>query len=1147
MSKKFFRPPTNSYVDSEDEEEDDSEEEEQGGRTMNNTGGRNTSTSKNTANLSSDDDDDDDDDDEEEEEETPAKAKPNTSKRKAGGGGSEKQRKRPKASSFFELEAEASDEEEEEEHERRGRGGGRAGGDDGEGMDREALELIKLQDRRRAQAGGAMLERTAAEMARDIEQRHRMQNRRPMNHGRIRPDARHVPPARTSGGKSATATGNAAARGNLSAASATLAASTAPNAPPPPVPMEMHRDVVDDEGGPEAYTAVAQQSLVPSVNDPSFWMISCATGKEQDMVLQLMNKAVAFARQNRPLGITGAIAAQSKGKIYVEAFSEPAVMEAIQNVRGLLQYSMRLVPIGDMTTVMTVTSKKKPVQKNEWVRLTRGHYKGDLALVKEVKDSGLRCIVQCVPRLDLTLGDLSAEEARMRRRTVRPPQKFFSPQELKAMGKHNILRQLFPGLNAYCYVFEGNFYEDGYLLKEMTVGSMVKPCTDEDPPTLDELQRFQRRKAGGGDNDEGAENEGSKIAASLLDELAELQNKTGFDKQAQKVGGLLIGDTIEVVEGDLIGVQGKIVSLDGSTVKVQPTSADASLTGEIEFLMSQVRKHIPEGTHVKVMDGRYANETGVVVAVDKMEGGGSSSNDFTAIVLTDVTNKQITVRLAQLRETAEVASGQDKLNSFELYDLVVLSGGGSVNEVGVIVRVGREDFTVVNNHGIAREVRPEELLGKKNTMSNKAVALDVQGNQIRCGDTVNVVEGRHKGKAATIKRMNRSQLFLHSQTRLEHAGIFVVKSRSCVLAGSRTQNRAGGADGGQSPWTPQSNQNSRGPARKRDDGLIGKTVRIQAGSWKGFIGTVCDVTGTHVQVELHARLKKVTVTHERVHVVGDKFGATENQSSSNAPVNPTVMAPTTPFVAAGQTPMHGGATPKHPSGGLDADGGGDEVWRPGGSIDQDNVDTSKENDGWGATNNDQDGDDDDDWGSSSNNQAEGEWGAPPPPPTQEQPVVKEPKDFDTNGASSSKGNATVKEESSSSSTNNHNSGVSVKREQQTASEVEHDLPDNEERPGWLMERVCINLKGPSEKKGSVKEIHPSKIVVELEDGSTENVAVHDISMVVPAEHDPVLVTGGNEVGLEGTLVCIDGTDAILKDANDAFKIVEFSFLAKVKA
>ena len=265
------------------------------------------------------------------------------------------------------------------------------------------------------------------------------------------------------------------------------------------------------------------------------------------------------------------------------------------------------------------------------------------------------------------------------------------------------------------------------------------------------------------------------------------------------------------------------------------------------------------------------------------------------------------VRISQIRESRESASGQDKLAGYELHDLVVLSGGSSTNEVGVIVRVGREEFTVINNHGIAREVRPEELRGKRNAYSGRAVALDVQGNQIRVGDTVSIAEGPHKGKSATIKRMNRSQLFLYSQNRTENAGIFVVRSRSCVLAGNRVQSRSAN-DGGASPFnTPRSQGASQGPPGRgrKDDNLIGKTVRIQAGNWKGYIGTVSDATPTHVQVELHSRLKKVMVGRQKVAVAGDKFGATE-VADRGVPQN--VAA--TPMHG-GATPMHGGATPMH--------------------------------------------------------------------------------------------------------------------------------------------------------------------------------------------------------------------------------------------
>jgi len=295
-----MRPPDFSE-DDEDDDEDESEDEV--------SNQRGNATKKSNAKLSSSEDDDDDEEDDEEEEEK-------FRKRKASGKSVGNERKRPKASTFFDEEAEASEDDDEddddepygthkdphdvvkkhytEEDIRR------------EQMEEAALEIMRQQDRRRAQAGGRFgdTERSVAEMAQEIEDRHRMQ-RRTVNR------------------------------------------------------TDYLDQVNEDTGGPEYTPAVAQQSLVPSVSDPSLWMVSCATGKEMDLVFQIMNKCIAFARQGRPLGISATVAAQSKGRIYIESFSEPAVMEAILGVRGLLQYTMRLVPIQDMTTVMTVVSKKK--------------------------------------------------------------------------------------------------------------------------------------------------------------------------------------------------------------------------------------------------------------------------------------------------------------------------------------------------------------------------------------------------------------------------------------------------------------------------------------------------------------------------------------------------------------------------------------------------------------------------------------------------------------------------------------------------------------------------------------------------------------------------------------------------------------------
>ena len=97
---------------------------------------------------------------------------------------------------------------------------------------------------------------------------------------------------------------------------------------------------------------------------------------------------------------------------------------------------------------------------------------------------------------------------------------------------------------------------------------------------------------------------------------------------------------------------------------------------------------------------------------------------------------------------------------------------------------------------------------------------------------------------------------------------------------------------------------------------------------------------------------------------------------------------------------------------------------------------------------------------------------------------------------------------------------------------------------WFMERVCVQLKKNSA-QAVIKEINGSQAVVEFEDKSTQTVRNGDVTMVPPQEHDMVLVTGGADMGVEGELVCIDGTDAILKESNENFKIVDFVHLAKI--
>ena len=205
----------------------------------------------------------------------------------------------------------------------------------------------------------------------------------------------------------------------------------------------------------------------------------------------------------------------------------------------------------------------------------------------------------------------------------------------------------------------------------------------------------------------------------------------------------------------------------------------------------------------------------------------------------------------------------------------------------------------------------------------------------------------------------------------------------------------------------------------------------------------------------------------------------------------------TPMMAlGGATPaIHGfgGATPAHET---------DEVWRPGGSVDQEAI---KNDDGWGTSANDNNDtttndENDDGWGSSSG--ITSTWGVP---------ATK------------------TEDENANRPTNNESAPApvpaAVKREMTTT--MEPDVADMQETPSWFMERVCVLLMADS-KKATIKEINPDKTaLVELEDKSTKTVRISDISMVAPVENDTVLVSGGTEIGLEGLLVCVDGKSTLV--------------------
>ena len=142
------------------------------------------------------------------------------------------------------------------------------------------------------------------------------------------------------------------------------------------------------------------------------------------------------------------------------------------------------------------------------------------------------------------------------------------------------------------------------------------------------------------------------------------------------------------------------------------------------------------------------------------------------------------------------------------------------------------------------------------------------------------VQGRH----GEIKHVYRGNVFIQARNVVENAGIVVCKAKHVELAGgtsnaanmvgkfipqsprlsSPAPHRTGGVGGrGGRRGGGGGMGRGRGGAG-RDMAIIGKTVRIVMGPYKGYVGIVKDATESTARVELHTTCTTISVDRSRL-------------------------------------------------------------------------------------------------------------------------------------------------------------------------------------------------------------------------------------------------------------------------------------------
>ena len=322
---------------------------------------------------------------------------------------------------------------------------------------------------------------------------------------------------------------------------------------------------------------ITQQTLLPGVKDPNLWMVKCQIGMEKETLLKLMHKFLAFQHTDERLQIRSIVVPEHvKGYIYIEAFKQTHVKQCIEGVSNLRlgQWSQKMVPIKEMTDVLRVVKEQVGLKPKQWVRLKRGVFKDDLAQVDYVDMAQNQVSLKLLPRIDYTRlrGALrtSSSDSLAKRNKKRPPSKLFDPEKVRSIGGEI-------SNDGDFLLFEGNrFSRKGYLYKMFAMNAILAEGVK---PTLTELEKFEEAPEG--------------ISIELATTADGKEESHAFSN----------GDNVEVIEGELVNLQGKVIGIEGMKITIMPKHED--LKEALEFSANELRKYFCQGDHVRVIGGRY--------------------------------------------------------------------------------------------------------------------------------------------------------------------------------------------------------------------------------------------------------------------------------------------------------------------------------------------------------------------------------------------------------------------------------------------------------------------------------------------------------------------------------------------------------------
>ena len=507
---------------------------------------------------------------------------------------------------------------------------------------------------------------------------------------------------------------------------------------------------------------VPQNLLMPDVKDPSIWGVRCKQGKEKEIVGRIMKKMLE-GRGRTALRICS-VFQRGDGEgpmaayVFVEAVQKSDVDDALANVPDVYPRSkMNLVPIKEMPDLLR-TRKERELEQGGYVRVRRGLYAGDLAVIDTVESNGLEVTLRLVPRLNYGADEdkdkakpVVVDAKRKRPNAFAqaaqpksiPPQRLFNEHEAKKKDPKAVTQVR--NLTGSQFNYKHETYVDGFLIKDFKLQHLI---TDNVHPKLEEITKLTRTGIDGADTLD-------------LEALAHSLRNTNAE------GTYMPGDEVEVYEGEQRGIIGKTEAVSGNIVSIMVTEGE--LAGQlVEVPVKGLRKRFREGDNVKIIGGsKYHDEVGMVLRI----------KDDKVTILTNNSNEEITVFSKDLQEATDSGGGAAGSSKFDIQDLVQIDP----TTVGCVIRPDRESVRILDQNGSLTTRMPSQIQ-KAETRKN-AVATDKNGSEIRVGDSVRESGGEYK--PGTILHIHRGYVFAHNKLAMENSGIWVNRCTNVITTAAK--------------------------------------------------------------------------------------------------------------------------------------------------------------------------------------------------------------------------------------------------------------------------------------------------------------------------------------------------------------------------